>query len=105
MTAILATFREWEYLLRSVEEQITVYTYHKILEYFNTTKILNRTQYRWAQFLQSFNFKGVYGKGRLNEKADALSRRMDYRPEKVSNFDYYTSFRLNQYFGHERDIL
>jgi len=93
MTAIVAAFREWEYLLRSVEEQITVSTYHKILEYFNITRILNRTQYRWAQFLQSLNFKGVYSKERLNEKADALSRRMDYRPEEVSNSDHYTLFR------------
>jgi len=52
MTAIVAAFREWEYMLRSVEEQITVYTDHKNLEYFNTTKILNRRQYRWAEFLQ-----------------------------------------------------
>jgi len=32
MTPIVAAFREWEYMLRSVEEQITVYTDHKNLE-------------------------------------------------------------------------
>jgi len=33
MTAIVAAFREWEYMLRSMEEQRTVYTDHKNLEY------------------------------------------------------------------------
>ena len=32
MTAIVAAFREWEYMLRSVEEQITVYTGHRNLD-------------------------------------------------------------------------
>jgi len=105
MTAIVAAFREWEYMLRSVEEQITVYTNHKNLEYFNTTKILNRRQYRWAEFVQSFNFKVVYREGRLNQKADALSRRRDYRPERGSNSDPYTFFRPHQYLGQEGDIL
>jgi len=70
MMAIVAAFCEWEYTLSSVEEQITVYTDYKNLEYFNTTKILNRRQHRWAEFLQSFNFKVVYREGRLNKKAD-----------------------------------
>jgi len=67
MTTIVAAFCEWEYMLRSVEEQITVYTNLKILEYFNMTKILNRRQHRSAEFLQSFNLKIVYSEGRLNE--------------------------------------
>jgi len=104
MTAIVPAFSEWEYMLRSVE-QITVYTEHKNLEYFNTTMILNRRQHRWAEFLQSFNFKVVYRKGRLNEKADALSRRRDYRPEGGSNSDPYAFFCPHQYVGQERDIL
>jgi len=87
MTAIVAAFPEWDYMLRSVEEQITVSTDHKNLEYFNTTKILNRRQHRWAEFLQLFNFKLIYREERLNEKADTLSRGWDYRPEGGSNSD------------------
>jgi len=67
-------------MLRSVEEQITVYIDHKNLEYFNTTKIVNRRQNRRAEFVQSFNFKVVYRERRLNEKADELSRRRDNHP-------------------------
>jgi len=94
MTPIVAAFREWEYMLRSVEEKITIYTDHKNLEYFNTTKILNRRRHRWAEFLQSFNFRAVYRKGRLNKKADALSRHRNHCPEGGSNSDPYTFFRL-----------
>ena len=70
-------------MLRSVEEQITIYTDHKNLEYMNSTKILNRRQHCWAEFQQWFNFKVVYRRERLNEKADAFSKRRDYRPEGV----------------------
>jgi len=105
VTAIVAAFREWKYMLRSVEEPITVYTDHKNLEYFNTTKILNRRQHCVAEFLQSLNFKVVYHEGRLNEKADRLSRRRDYRPEAGSNSDPYPFFRPHQYVGQEGEIL
>ena len=81
MTAIVATFKEWEHLLMSVHDEITVFSDHKNLEYFNSTKVLNRRPHRWAEFLQPFRFKVVYQEGRLNEKADTLSRRRDYRPE------------------------
>ena len=105
MTAIVATFKEWEYVLTSVEDQIVVYTDYNNLEYFNTTKILNRRQHHWADFLQMFNFKVVYHEGRLNEKVDALYRCSDYNREGWSNSDPSTFFRLHQYVGLERDIL
>jgi len=66
MAAIVAAFNEWAYMLMSVDDQILVYTDHKHLEYFNTTKTLNRRQDRWAEFLQPFNFKVIYREGRLN---------------------------------------
>jgi len=92
-------------MLRSVEEQITIYTNHKNLEYFDTTKILNRRQHRWAEFVQLFNFKVVYHEGSLNGKADTLSRRRDYRPEGESNSDPYTFFCPHQYVDQEWDIF
>ena len=81
MTAIVAAFKEWEHLLMSVHDEITVFSDHKNLEYFNYTKVLNPRQHRWAEFLQPLRFKVVYREGRLNEKADTLSLRRDYRPE------------------------
>ena len=37
MTAIVAAFKEWEHLLMSVHDEITVFSDHKNLEYFNST--------------------------------------------------------------------
>ena len=54
-----------------------VYTDHRNLEYFNTTKILNRRQARWAEILSDFDFVITYRPWNKNGKADALSRRTD----------------------------
>jgi len=58
-------------------EEIVVFTDHKNLEYFNTTKLLNRRQAHWAEILSQFNFKIVYRPGEKNGKADVLSRQVD----------------------------
>jgi len=58
-------------------EKFVVFTNHKNLEYFNTTKFLNWRQERWEEILSQFNFKIVYRLGEKNGKADALSRRVD----------------------------
>jgi len=46
-----------------------------------TTKKWNQRQIRWAQLLASFNFKITYRPGSRSGKPDALSRRLEYRPE------------------------
>jgi len=101
----VAAFREWAYILMSVDDQILVYTDHKNLEYFNTPKTLNCRQHRGAEFLQPFNFKVIYREGRFHEKADALSRRRDYRPEGVSKSEPFTFFGPGQYIGEGPVIL
>ena len=55
--------------------RVVVYTDYRNLEYFQTTKILNRRQARWAEILSEFNFVITYRPGEKNGKADALSRR------------------------------
>jgi len=92
-------------MLQSVEAQKMVYTYHKNLEYFNSTKILHGRQQNWAEFLQSLNLKVVYGEGRLNENADRLSKRRDNRPQWGSNSDPHSFFCRYQYVGQEQDVL
>ena len=79
MGAIVASFREWEHLLKSVEGEVMVFTDHKNLEYFNTTKVLTCRQARWAEDLAGYNFKVVYRPGLKNTKPDVLSRRWDHR--------------------------
>jgi len=105
MTAIVAAFKAWAYMLMSVDDQIFVYTDHQNLEYFNSTNTLNRRQHCWAEFLQPFNFKVIYREGLINEMADALSRRKDYRPEGGSNSKHFTFFRPGEYIGEAPVIL
>ena len=80
MLAIVSAFKEWRHYLEGAAHTVTVYTDHKNLEYFQTTKMLTRRQARWAERLSDFDFKVVYRKGGSNGKADALSRRSEYRP-------------------------
>jgi len=61
---------------------VQVFSDHKNLEYFATTKVLNRRQARWAQELAGIDFKTFFRPGVQNGKPDALSRRSEYRPAK-----------------------
>ena len=56
---------------------IKVISNHKNLEYFLTTKQLNRRQARWSEFLSAFNFDIQHQRGSLNGRADASPRRVD----------------------------
>jgi hypothetical protein len=53
---------------------IKILTDHKILEYFMTTKLSNRRQTRWSEFLSRFKFKIVYQPGKQGQKPDVLTR-------------------------------
>ena len=55
-----------------------IYTDHKNLIYFTTTKKLNQRQVRWSETLARYNFRIAYRKGTENARADALSRRSDF---------------------------
>ena len=77
LLAIVDAFKEWRHHLRSdvYDKAIDVYTDHKNLVYFMSTKKLNQRQIRWMEELTGYNFKIIYREGKKNEKADALTRR------------------------------
>jgi hypothetical protein len=75
LMAIIRAFEEWCPELQSVINPIHVLSNHKNLEYFTMTKLLNRHQAYWSQFLSHFNFKIVYRPGTASGKPDALTRR------------------------------
>ena len=77
MVVIVDCFKEWRHFLIGCPHKIQVFTDHKNLEYFNSTKVLNRRQARWAEILSEFDFVITYRPGEKNGKADALSRRTD----------------------------
>ena len=81
LLAIIRCFEQWRPELEGTEIPIKVFTDHKSLEFFMTTKKLTRRQARWAEFLSEFNFVIVYQTGKNNEKADALTRRPNDKPK------------------------
>lgn len=77
MLAIIESFREFRPWLIGTSTPLSVISDHKNLEYFMSTRILNRRQARWSIFLSEFNFRLDYLPGSRNP-ADAPSRRPDY---------------------------
>ena len=60
-------------------------TDHKKLEYFMTTKKLTFKQARYAEFLLKYNFIISYQSGKKNNKADALTCKLNKRPVDGNN--------------------
>lgn len=71
LLAIVNAFETWTSELGSVEEPILILSDHKNLEYFTSTKKLNRRQARWSELLADFNFKIVFRPGKQGGKPDA----------------------------------
>ena len=83
LLAIVDAFEEWRAYFEGSRHPIVVYSDHKNLSYFMTTKKLNRQQVRWAELLASYNFQIHYQKGSKNGRADALSQRSDLTTEET----------------------
>ena len=67
-----------------------VYSDHKNLSYFRTTKKLNQQQVRWVELLASYGFQIHYWKGSENGQADALSQRSDLTTEETQERSLFT---------------
>jgi hypothetical protein len=96
MLAIVVAFKEWEHMLKFTACEITVFTDHKNLEYFATTKVLTTRQARWAEHLAEYNFKDAYRPGNKIAKADMLSKRWDHVPLEGSEARQMSSFEPGQ---------
>jgi len=81
LMAIVRAFEEWRPHLEGLRHPIQVLSDHKNLEYFMSTKLLNRRQARWSEFLSHFDFRIVYQPGKAGGKPDALTRRSGDLPE------------------------
>ena len=75
LSAIITAFEKWRLELLSCKRRVDVYSDHRSLEYFMTTKLLTAKQVRWMEFLSDFNFQIKYTSAKNNQKADILSRR------------------------------
>ena len=81
LLAIICCFEEWRPELEGSENPILVLSDHRNLEYFMSTKMLNRCQACWSEFLSRFNFKITYRPGKQGEKPDTLTRRSEDLPK------------------------
>ncbi|GKV53537.1 hypothetical protein SLEP1_g60058 [Rubroshorea leprosula] len=81
LLAIVASLRHWRIYCFGAKK-LTIYTDHKNLLFFTTTKELTRRQSRWSELLGEYQFEIKYTPGKENGRADALSRRVDYMDEK-----------------------
>ena len=84
LLAIVSALEHWRVYAESCSE-LTIYTDHKNLVHFTTTKVLNRRQVRWSEMLGQYKFKILYTPGKDNGRADALSRRHDLAGSKTIN--------------------
>ena len=78
MLAIVRALEEWRHFLEGAEHQFEIWTDHKNLEYFMSTKKLNWRQARWSLLLARFNFLLHHRPGKTMGKSDALSQRSDH---------------------------
>jgi hypothetical protein len=77
LLAIHEAFKIWRHHLEGSALPIDVFTDHKNLEYFTSSKTLTRRQARWSEYLNAFNLSLHFRPGKLGAKPDALTRRRD----------------------------
>ena len=81
LLAIFEAFKIWRHHLEGSSSPVQVFTDHKNLEYFSSTKALTRRQARWSEYLNAFNLSIQFRPGKLGAKPDALTRRWDVYPK------------------------
>jgi hypothetical protein len=98
LLAIHDCFRSWRAYLEGAQHTITIFTDHKDLKYFTTTKQLStRRQARWSEYLSNFDFVIRYRPGRLGAKPDSLTRRSDVYPKEGAKASALTH-NIQQFF-------
>jgi len=104
LLAMVDAFKYWRRYCEGAQHQVQVFSDHQNLEYFTTTKVLNRRQARWAQELAGIDFRIYYRPGTQNGKPDALSRYSEYCPEKggIENQPISTVLQENHFAESER---
>ena len=85
LLVIIWCFEHWRSELKFSDISIKVFTDHKSLQHFMTTKELTWWQVQWAEKLSEFNFVIIPQPGKQNGKADALTQMTDFKPQNTQN--------------------
>ncbi|KAI5448775.1 hypothetical protein NCC49_006605 [Naganishia albida] len=97
LLAIVEAFRHWRAYTEGAQDKITVYSDHRNLVYFSSAQVLSRRQARWSESLSNLDFEILHRPGALMGKADALTRRHDFRDgSKAKEHEPRLLFRPNQ---------
>ena len=70
--------RSITHFLEGAKDQFEIWMDHKNLEYFMKAQKLNWRQARWSLYLSRFDFALKYVAGKSMERADSLSRKVDW---------------------------
>ena len=68
MLAIVKSLEEWRPELQRKQDRFKIYTDHKSLKYFMTTKQLTARQAKWAEALSEYYFIITYRPGKDNTR-------------------------------------
>ena len=85
LLVIIRCLEHWRSELEGTDEPIKIFTDHKGLETFMTSKKLTFRQARWAEILSEFNIAIQFQSGAQNVKADVLIRMPSSRPKDDSD--------------------
>jgi len=78
LLAIIHALKHFCHYLQGSAHQTKIFSDHANLKYFTTKQTLTRRQVQWSLFLGTFDYVIIPKPGKIN-KADALSRRPDYK--------------------------
>ena len=77
LLAIIRCFEKWRFELETTDLSVKIFTDHKSLEYFMTTKKLIKRQIKWFEFLSQYNFVIMYQFDAQNVKTNVLITRFN----------------------------
>jgi len=77
LLAIVETLKQWRHYVEGANYKVLIWCDHKNLEYFQTSKVLSRTQARWSEILSAYDFIIEHLEDTKNP-SDGPSRRPDY---------------------------
>jgi len=87
LLAIVHTFRNWQPLLAGSPHKVIVYSDHLNLQYWRSPQKISRRVAREVLELSKYDFEIRHIAGKMNGRADALSRRPDYDQGEDDNRD------------------
>ncbi|KAJ9543217.1 hypothetical protein OSB04_022924 [Centaurea solstitialis] len=83
LAAVVFALKIWRHYLYGVK--CTIYMDHRSLRYFLEQPNLNMRQRRWLNVVKDYDCEILYHPGKANVVADALSRKTDHTPLRISH--------------------